>query len=193
MYANRESLATIIRYLNKLGCKTVNDQEFNKNSLGRLLNNKKYIGVYSYGDIETPGGIPRIIANDLFERVQQEIKKNSMAPARVRAKKEYLVTTKLMCGCCKEYMTGYSGTSKTGKLHTYYKCKNKDCPTKAIQKDCIEDFVATATQNFLIKENIDYVAKEIVSIMNDSQDESGLKKMQVNYKKLEKKKNNILT
>ena len=192
MYANRESLATIIRYLNELGCKTVNDQEFNKNSLGRILNNKKYIGVYSYGDIETPGGIPRIIADDLFERVQQELKKNGMAPARVRAKTEYLLTTKLMCGCCKEYMTGYSGTSKTGKLHTYYKCKNKDCPTKAIQKDYIEDLVATATQNFLTKENIDYVAKEIVAIMNDSQDDSDLKKMQLNYKKLEKKKNNIL-
>ena len=71
-------------------------------------------------------------------------------------------------------------------------CKNKDCPTKAIQKDYIEDLVATATQNFLTKENIDYVAKEIVAIMNDSQDDSDLKKMQVNYKKLEKKKNNIL-
>lgn len=175
IYANRESLATIIRYLNELGCTIVNDQEFNKNSLGRKLNNKKYIGVYSYGDTETPRDISRIIADDLFERVQQELKKNGMAPAKVRAKTEYLLTTKLMCGCCKEYMTGYLGTSKTGKLHNYYKCKNKDCPTKAIQK-----------------ENINYVTKEIVVFINNSQDDSDLKKMQVNYKKLEKKKNNIV-
>lgn len=193
MYANRESLASITRYLNELGYKTVNNQEFNKSSLGRILNNKKYIGVYSYRGIETPGGIPRIIEDDLFERVQQELKKNGMAPTRVRAKIEYLLTTKLMCGCCKEYMTGYSGTSKTGKLHTYYKCKNKDCSTKAIQKDYIEDLVANATQTFLTNENIDYVAKEIVSIINDNQDDSYLKKLKINYKNLEKKKKNILT
>lgn len=193
MYANRESLASITRYLNELGYKTVNNQEFNKSSLGRILNNKKYIGIYSYRGIETPGAIPRIIEDDLFERVQQELKKNGMAPARVRAKTEYLLTTKLMCGCCKEYMTGYSGTSKIGKLHTYYKCKNKDCPTKAIQKDYIEDLVANATQTFLTNENIDYVAKEIVDIINDNQDDTDLKKMRSNYKSLEKKKKNILT
>ncbi len=192
MYANRESLATITRYLNELGCKTANNQEFNKNSLGRILNNKKYIGIYSYGDVETPGGIPRIIEDDLFEKVQQELTKNGMAPARCRAKTEYLLTTKLMCGCCKEYMTGYSGTSKTGKLHTYYKCKNKDCITKAIQKDYIEDLVANTTQAFLTKENIDYVAKEIVRIINDGQDDTKLKSMQSNYKHLDKKRNNIL-
>ena len=32
--------------------------------------------------------------------------KNKKAPARARAKVEYLLTTKLFCGHCKEMMTG---------------------------------------------------------------------------------------
>lgn len=51
MYANRETMASVIRYLNSLGCKTSTDKEFNKSSIGRILNNKKYIGVYSYRDV----------------------------------------------------------------------------------------------------------------------------------------------
>lgn len=192
MYANRETMASIIRYLNNLGCRTSQDKEFNKNSIGRILNNKKYIGIYTYQDTETPGGIPRIIEDDLFERVQQELTRNGLAPARNRAKTEYLLTTKLMCGKCKEYMTGKSGTSKTGKLHTYYKCKNNKCDTKAIQKDYIENLVANSAQEFLTKDNIDYVSKQIFSIIKSNQDNTDLNKMQENYKKLEKQKTKII-
>lgn len=106
MYANRETMASIIRYLNNLGCKTSQNKEFNKNSLNRILNNKKYIGIYSYKDIETHNAIPRIIDDDLFQKVQQELIRNGLAPARTRAKNEYLLTTKIMCGYCKVYMTG---------------------------------------------------------------------------------------
>lgn len=192
MYANRETMASIIRYLNNLGCKTSQNKEFNKNSLNRILNNKKYIGIYSYKDIETHNAIPRIIDDNLFQKVQQELTRNGLAPARTRAKNEYLLTTKIMCGYCKTYMTGKSGTSKTGKLHTYYKCKNKKCKSKAIQKEYIENLVASAAQEFLTKDNIDYVSKEIVAIINKNQDNTELRKMKNNYKVLEKNKSKII-
>lgn len=43
MYANRETMASIIRYLNNLGCRTSQDKEFNKNSIGRILNNRSIL------------------------------------------------------------------------------------------------------------------------------------------------------
>ncbi len=43
--------------------------------------------------------------------------KNKKAPARARAKVDYLLTTKLFCGHCKEMMTGFSGTGKMGKVY----------------------------------------------------------------------------
>ena len=65
----------------------------------------------------TPNAMPRIIEDDLFYRVQEMLERNQKAPARARAKAEYLLTTKLFCGYCKEMMTGYSGKSKSGRAY----------------------------------------------------------------------------
>ena len=52
--------------------------------------------------------MPRIIDDELFERVQRTLDRNKKAPARKRGKDEYLLTTKLFCGYCKEMMIGLS-------------------------------------------------------------------------------------
>jgi len=51
------------------------------------------------------------------------MEKNKKAPARAKAVEDYyLLITKLFCGHCKAAMTGFSGTSHTGKFHQYYGC-----------------------------------------------------------------------
>ena len=120
MYTEGYLMADIIRYLNSKNIKTATGGEFNKNSIRNILLNKRYIGIYTYNGEDTMDGIPRIIDDDTFYKVQEMMVKNKKAPARARAKTEYLLTTKLFCGHCKDMMTGYSGTSKTGKLHNYY-------------------------------------------------------------------------
>ena len=67
--------------------------------------------------------MPRIIEDDLFYRVQDIMNKNKSAKARARGEGEYLLTTKLFCGHCKDLMVGYAGTSKSKKLYHYYACK----------------------------------------------------------------------
>ena len=66
MYASGKTVAEITKYLNAKQVKTSQGKEFNKNSLHRLLRNKRYIGYYIYKDTETPGGMPRIIEDELF-------------------------------------------------------------------------------------------------------------------------------
>ena len=68
--------------------------------------------------------MPRFIEDELFERVQAILDKNKAAPARSRGKEEYVLTTKLCFGYCREMMTGYGGTGKPGKAYHYYACKN---------------------------------------------------------------------
>ena len=68
--------------------------------MGFMLKNRKYIGEYKYADVIVPGGMPAIIDDELFERVQKRMKVNHRAPARAKAKEEYLLTTKLFCGSC---------------------------------------------------------------------------------------------
>ena len=194
MYVNGNLMADIIRYLNEKNIKTSMGGEFNKNSIRKILLNKKYIGIYTYNGIETADGIPRIIDDETFYNVQDMMLKNKKAPARARAKTDYLLTTKLFCGHCKDMMTGYSGTSKTGKLHTYYICNNtkkKICSKKAIKKEYIEDFVVEQARGILTDSNIQRIAEEVVNAVNKEKDNKTLKRLNSTLKNIEKQKVNL--
>ena len=163
-YASGETKAEIIRDLKQRRVKTSLGKEFSPNSLSHLLSNKRYIGVYLYKGKETPGGMPRILDDDLFYRVQSMMNKNKNAPARTHGEGEYLLTTKLFCGHCKEMMVGYGGTSKTGRQYHYYMCKNarrKKCGKKIVSKSYIEDRVVNECLKMLTEEKIRFIAKKV--------------------------------
>ena len=48
-------------------------QKRNINSFSSLLKNCKYIGEYRYQDVVIKGGVPAIIPEDLFNRVQERM------------------------------------------------------------------------------------------------------------------------
>jgi hypothetical protein len=63
-----------------------------KNSIRRILLNKKYIGVYTYQDKETPNAVPRIIDDETFMQDSQTLEKNKKAPARTKRAGRMLFT-----------------------------------------------------------------------------------------------------
>ncbi len=195
MYINDNTMADIIRYLNKQQIKTSQGKEFNKNSIRTIILNKKYIGIYSYKGKEVKGAIPSIIEEDVFYKAQEKLLKNKQAPARKRAKTPYLLTTKLFCGTCKEMFVGVSGTSKNGKLHCYYSCKGgwkHKCSRKNISKDYIEDLVIEQARNILTNENINIIAKGIVEYSKKQEDRTNLKRLQKLLTKKKQARNNLL-
>lgn len=177
MYADGKTVTEIVNHLNSLGYKTSRGASFNKNSLHTILKNKRYIGIYTYKGKETPGGIPRIISDELFNQVADIMAKNRKAPARSKAKVEYLLTTKLYCGYCKEMMTGFSATGKQGKIYNYYICngrKAKTCDKKMVKKDYIEKLVVSQCRKLLTAPNINKIAKEVAAICAEERDTSNL-------------------
>ena len=119
-----------------------------------------------------PDGIPAIVPQDLFDRVQEKLAKNKKAPARHKAEDDYLLTTKLFCGYCRAYLCGESGTSRTGKVHHYYKCvsvkkKRTKCHKKPVRKEWIEDLVVGETMKMVMD---DKAIEAIVSMLMDLQD-----------------------
>ncbi len=194
MYANGQTVTEINAYLNSLQIKTSSGGTFNKNSLRHILKNKKYIGVYSYDDIIIEGGMPRIVSDELFYKVQKIMEINTKAPARARAKEEYLLTTKLFCGLCRDMMTGVSGTSKTGLKYYYYACnkaKKKLCNKKQVSKKWIEDYVVNKCREILTEENIDLIAKAISARCEKDRDNSDIKRLQKLLKDNERKQANL--
>ena len=180
MYANEgKTMAQICQHFNEQGVRTSKGAEFNKNSLRKILSSKKYIGIYTYDGIEYPESIPRIIDDDLFERVQKTLKSNKKAPAKNKAvgEDEYLLTLRLFCGHCKELMTGWSGTKNSGhKIYRYYKCngsKKKLCKKKNVRKKIIEDTVIQKCRETLTDDNIERIANDVVAY-NESEQRNNL-------------------
>ena len=188
-YAAGEKAAEIVRDLNNRKITTSKGKPFNQNSIGRILRNKRYIGTYIYQGQETPDGMPRIIEDDLFNRVQVILDKNKAAPARSRGKEEYLLTTKLFCGHCKEMMIGYSGTGKQKKPYHYYICKKarkKQCDKKIIKKEIIEDKVVEACAKLLTDENMAYLARQVALACNEGSDAAVVKALRKQVTDLDK-------
>lgn len=167
LYANGETIADICRIFNSKGYLTAKGVPFNRSSFKAIFRNERYIGIYKYKDLKIEDGIPAIIDKPLFETVRSRLSENAQAPARGKAKVDYLLAGKLFCGHCGASMNGESGTSRTGAVHNYYACytrkRQKACDKKPLKKDGIEWAVAQDAMELLTDEVIEELADMAIS------------------------------
>lgn len=196
MRANDTKILDIVNFLNEKGYKTVQGKEFKKTSLQQILKNKRYIGTNVYNDMEFENTIPAIIDKELFNKVQEIVNKHRYAPATTKAKEEYILTTKLFCGNCKEMMTGTCGRSQTGNVYYYYTCngvKKKVCSRKNIQKHYIEDIVVNKCRELLTDKNIDKIVKKVYEVCKKENGQNcAIKELKREIKQLEKNIENLI-
>lgn len=170
-YADGVSITEICRSFNARGLKTTKNGAFGKSSFSKMFRNEKYIGVYQYHDYRVEDAIPRIIDQELWDRVQKrlgEVKHNSGSK---KAIEPYLLSGKCFCGHCGSRMNG----DKAGSV-SYYRCYgkkslNKNCDKKIIRKDHLEYLVAKDAMSLLTDERIEEIA-EIAVKENSNQIES---------------------
>ena len=172
-YADGEPAEKIAASLNERGLRTRTGKPFVKNSFFQIFRNRRYIGEYRYKDIVTPGGIPAIVDQDLFDRVQQRFEQNRIAHGRpAKEDVSYLLTTKLFCGKCGTLMGGESGTSHMGNTYYYYKCGNAKrhgkahCDLKAIRKEPLERFVVDTAIKVIFS---DEIIERLIDLVMDAQ------------------------
>lgn len=174
MYDKGATMKEIVARMSERGVTTVRGKKIDLNFVARLLKNRKYIGEYSYRHIVTPNGIPAIVPQDLFDRVQQRLAVNRKAPARHKAEDDYLLTTKLFCGTCGAMMVGESGTSSSkGRKYHYYRCVNTkkhhacDAKHKTVRKLPLENAVVNAVMAKIMDDNfVEYVADAVMDIQS---------------------------
>lgn len=158
-YAEGASMQEITDEMNMKGIRTKRGGKISINSVTRMLHNRKYIGEFKYRDIVQPNGIPAIVPQDLFDRVQERMNTNKKTPAKHKAEDEYLLTTKLYCGKCHCFMVGESGTSHMkNKVHRYYKCvsvkNHKGCDKKTVRKEWIEDLIIEQIRKVIFDDDL---------------------------------------
>jgi DNA invertase Pin-like site-specific DNA recombinase len=158
MFASGSTMQEVVDTMNAMGIRSGRGNLITVNGVTRMLHNRKYIGEYRFQDVVIPNGVPAIVPQDLFDRVQERMSSNHKAPAKHKAEDEYLLTTKLFCGCCQRMMVGESGTSRTGQTHRYYKCigvkKHLGCGKKSVKKDWIEDLVLMYIRKILFDDEL---------------------------------------
>lgn len=129
--------------------------------------------------------MPRVLDDELFNMVQDMMNKNKTAPARTHGEGEYLLTTKLFCGYCKEMMTGYGCTSKSGRAYHYYACKKakkKKCHKKIVHKKFIKDLIVSECPKLLTDERIAFIAKKVAEECGKNPDNISIRELKAAIK-----------
>ena len=172
LYDQGKTITEIRDYLNSKGLTNTKGRPITWGAVQHMLSNRRYIGEYSFQDITIPNGIPTIIPQDLFDRVQERLEKNRKAPARAKAEENYLLTTKLFCGTCHAPMVGECGTSSSQKRkYHYYRCANTkkkkscDAKRKTVRKLPIENAVVNAVMEKIMDDNfVAYITDTVMEM-----------------------------
>ena len=188
-----QTAKSIIDDLNERGIKTSRGKTFGKSSLQKMLRNERYKGIYIYGDVRIPDGMPRLVSDELFEDVQDVLGDKAHHGHRP-ATEDYILTGKLFCGHCKDLMKGTSGTSRTGKIHRYYTCSNapKKCDKKNVRKEVLEPIILKTCRDLLTDEVIDSVVAAVEEQNKADQESPALIRIRGDIKNTEKKIEKLL-
>ena len=174
MYTKDISYQRMAEILNKQGARTKWGRPFSHNSFHDLLKQEKYKGLFVYGktavplgkkridkksaDIVVDGGVPAIVDTEIWEKVNEKMKKNRKRNSAKTAKRVYLLSGLIFCGACNGPMTGNtrkSGSSKS--IFSSYECvnrkKRKTCDAKGIRKEYIEETVIDYLVNEFFQED----------------------------------------
>lgn len=136
LYATTKySLERLEEELFELGLRSKSGRKVSDSTLSRLLSNPFYMGVIRIKKTgETYLGIHEaLVSKELFERVRAILTGKYVSRPR---KHDYLFRRLITCKSC-----GYKLTAETQKGHVYYRCQTKECPTKTLREEIIDDSV----------------------------------------------------
>lgn len=194
LYCAGYSASRVCRMLNDNGVRTSRGVKFTPGTLIRILSNERYTGVYIWGDVRVPGGMPAIIDESVFTEAQRM--RGKTARHVEHGAVDYLLTGRAFCGHCGAAMIGDSGTSKSGARHYYYTCQarkaRKGCQKKSVQKDYLESRVIDFVLDFVLSDaQIEKTARAIMDLQAEQMKSSPLAAMEAEYSEVLKKINNI--
>ncbi len=158
-------------YLNENGYRRADGRKYTAH-LTDILRCRKYIGEYIYNRlayrargvpynshktraeteiIRIPNGMPRIIDDETFYRVQHilDLRKQGMAGFQ-RARRKYLLSGLLKCKTCRRGMFGNTVQSQGISYGIYRDNRKTKCSTKSIIADYLEDYLLSLFTDCLL-------------------------------------------
>ena len=121
----------------------------------------------------TPGGIPAIVDEDLFNRVQQRFEQNRIAHGRpAKEDVSYLLTTVVLCGKCGTLMGGESGHQPHGKHLLLLQVRQRQTPRQGALRP--ESHPQRASERFVVETAIkvifsDEIIERLIDLIMEAQ------------------------
>lgn len=184
MYAHGESYDSILAALPH-GIRGRRGRPFGKNTLYTILNNKRYLGVYSWCEhqskyfsewmgggpspraVRIEDGMPAIVDKKIGKMVEKRMSENKIKNGNhTRPDREYLLTGLLICKKCGAAYVGTTTTNKKGYEYKSYKCGNKyrtkTCDAKNLPAKDIEPFIAKLVRESILSGRMAPMAADAV-------------------------------
>ena len=188
------SAASVCGELNAEGLKTSHGRIWKPQSVIRVISNERYAGIYIWGDIRVPDGMPAIVSHKEWEEAQR-MKRKTTRHLETRTV-DYLLTGKAFCGHCGRAMIGDSGTSHTGAVYNYYACQGHKsrtgCAKKNVRKDVLENYVIDfILEKVLTGPERERIADAVMHEIEEREKKSPLAAMEKELAAVQKKIDNI--
>ncbi|MGN0817776.1 MAG: recombinase family protein, partial [Candidatus Coproplasma sp.] len=168
-YSQGYKARAIAKDLQERGLRRQDGKYLHAKYLYQILHNVRYTGKTYHDGKEYDNIFPRIISDEVWRKVCDINDDNKIAPSRKKEIYDYILSGKLICGHCKERMSGESGTGRNG-IHYYYLCLSKrkkkhNCTLKPVRKQELEDEVINTTVALLKNgDNIKFIAQSIFDL-----------------------------
>ena len=165
-YAKGVYVRTIIRNLTEQGV-LFKGKPFSLNVVYGILKNDKYSGVYYHGEEKVENMYPRILSDELFDKVRKIVDSNRYGKRSIKT--VYLFRNKIKCGYCGLPIGAETGTSGCGKVVSYYKCsgrkRNSGCQKANVRKETLEKVITNIIiSEFSKKETMDQIVDKIMKM-----------------------------
>ncbi len=155
LYATEKySLEDLCVIMNKKGLRSKFGKKMTTTRMGKLLGNQYYLGLIHAKGKVYPGNHQPLVSKEVFDKVQAI--KSGRGPIKKKLN-EYKFMGILFCGLCGKRLRS---TTAKHKYHYYY-CRNKECPSKPIPEDLVEQWILAELEKFKFnQEQVDEMVKK---------------------------------
>lgn len=157
-FSQGESGKSIADNLISRGIRTKRGHYIDDKRLYKIIGNMKYVGKAQHGDEIYTNIYPAIIDEQTWQVVQSIRNSNKHKPGKKKERYDYILSGKLICGDCKEFMVGVTSTNRWNTTYKYYTCLSKrrkkhNCKTLSIHRQFLENEVFNKTWEMIYANN----------------------------------------